>query len=173
MAYARPLACAAAAVVHEPLPPMCVALPYCTCCNHLPAHPMPLTRSHVVLHSAPGERRLLYHRIRPVFVFDGTTPALKKQTVAARRRSVLQGPRKGPRRERSQGWVAQLASPDGWGFPACHPSPVRTLVAIMPSTLAFQLLMHVPQQCHAMPAGGASGRMCSCPRSPRSCSSTS
>ncbi|EFN55033.1 hypothetical protein CHLNCDRAFT_15549, partial [Chlorella variabilis] len=24
--------------------------------------------------------KLLYHRIRPVFVFDGATPALKKQT---------------------------------------------------------------------------------------------
>jgi hypothetical protein len=30
--------------------------------------------------------RLLFHRIRPVFVFDGATPALKKQTTAARRR---------------------------------------------------------------------------------------
>lgn len=30
--------------------------------------------------------RLLFHRIRPVFVFDGSTPALKQQTVAARRR---------------------------------------------------------------------------------------
>eukprot|EP00887_Chlorella_sp_A99_P002071 scaffold21.g2071.t1 len=30
--------------------------------------------------------RLLYHRIRPVFVFDGATPALKRQTTAARRR---------------------------------------------------------------------------------------
>ena len=29
--------------------------------------------------------RLLYHRIRPVFVFDGATPALKKRTTAARR----------------------------------------------------------------------------------------
>lgn len=29
--------------------------------------------------------KLLYHRIRPVFVFDGATPALKLQTVKARR----------------------------------------------------------------------------------------
>ncbi|GMH40145.1 hypothetical protein BSKO_08049 [Bryopsis sp. KO-2023] len=30
--------------------------------------------------------RLLFHRIRPVFVFDGATPALKRRTVIARRR---------------------------------------------------------------------------------------
>lgn len=30
--------------------------------------------------------RLLFHRIKPVFVFDGATPALKRQTVIARRR---------------------------------------------------------------------------------------
>lgn len=30
--------------------------------------------------------RLLFHRIRPVFVFDGATPALKKRTTIARRR---------------------------------------------------------------------------------------
>ena len=29
--------------------------------------------------------RLLYHRIRPVFIFDGDAPALKKKTTAARR----------------------------------------------------------------------------------------
>ena len=46
----------------------------------------PLTR--VVALCPLAKCRLLYHRVRPVFVFDGTTPALKKQTVAARRRSV-------------------------------------------------------------------------------------
>ena len=30
--------------------------------------------------------RLLFHRVRPVFVFDGATPALKKRTTIARRR---------------------------------------------------------------------------------------
>jgi DNA excision repair protein ERCC-5 len=30
--------------------------------------------------------KLLYLRVRPVFVFDGGTPALKRQTVLARRR---------------------------------------------------------------------------------------
>ena len=34
--------------------------------------------------------RLLYHRIRPVFVFDGGTPQLKRRTVAARRRRANQ-----------------------------------------------------------------------------------
>ena len=29
--------------------------------------------------------RLLYHNVRPVFVFDGATPALKRLTTAARR----------------------------------------------------------------------------------------
>ena len=29
--------------------------------------------------------RLLFHRIRPVFVFDGATPSLKLSTVKARR----------------------------------------------------------------------------------------
>jgi DNA excision repair protein ERCC-5 len=29
--------------------------------------------------------KLLFHRIRPVFVFDGATPLLKIQTVKARR----------------------------------------------------------------------------------------
>lgn len=30
--------------------------------------------------------RLLYHRVKPVFVFDGVAPALKAKTMAARRR---------------------------------------------------------------------------------------
>ena len=30
--------------------------------------------------------KLLYHRIRPLFVFDGATPALKLKTVKARRK---------------------------------------------------------------------------------------
>lgn len=30
--------------------------------------------------------RLMFNRIRPVFVFDGATPTLKRMTVAARRR---------------------------------------------------------------------------------------
>lgn len=30
--------------------------------------------------------KLLYLRVKPVFVFDGGTPALKRQTVMARRR---------------------------------------------------------------------------------------
>ena len=30
--------------------------------------------------------KLLVHRVRPVFVFDGATPALKRHTVAQRRR---------------------------------------------------------------------------------------
>jgi len=34
--------------------------------------------------------RLLCNRIRPVFVFDGETPAMKRQTVAARRRQRAQ-----------------------------------------------------------------------------------
>ncbi|KAL4441195.1 hypothetical protein ABPG77_011432 [Micractinium sp. CCAP 211/92] len=42
---------------------------------------------------------LLFHRIRPVFVFDGSTPALKQQTVAARRR----------RREQQSARVNRLA----------------------------------------------------------------
>jgi DNA excision repair protein ERCC-5 len=31
--------------------------------------------------------KLLFHRIRPLFVFDGATPALKLQVVKARRKS--------------------------------------------------------------------------------------
>ncbi|KDD72694.1 XPG N-terminal domain-containing protein, partial [Helicosporidium sp. ATCC 50920] len=30
--------------------------------------------------------KLLFHRVRPIFVFDGASPALKRQTIAARRR---------------------------------------------------------------------------------------
>ena len=30
--------------------------------------------------------RLLFHRIRPIFVFDGATPPLKRRTTIARRR---------------------------------------------------------------------------------------
>ena len=30
--------------------------------------------------------RLLFHRVRPVFVFDGGTPTLKRRTLIARRR---------------------------------------------------------------------------------------
>ena len=30
--------------------------------------------------------RLLFHRIKPIFVFDGETPALKRRTLIARRR---------------------------------------------------------------------------------------
>lgn len=30
-------------------------------------------------------RQLLFHRIRPVFVFDGGTPALKRKTVMTRK----------------------------------------------------------------------------------------
>jgi DNA excision repair protein ERCC-5 len=42
--------------------------------------------------------RLLFNKIRPVFVFDGATPALKRLTVAARRR----------RREQQAAQVGQL-----------------------------------------------------------------
>lgn len=30
--------------------------------------------------------KLLYHRVRPIFVFDGETPALKRRTIQARRK---------------------------------------------------------------------------------------
>ncbi len=30
--------------------------------------------------------RLLFHRVRPIFVFDGVTPTLKRRTLIARRR---------------------------------------------------------------------------------------
>ena len=43
--------------------------------------------------------RLLYHRISPIFVFDGATPALKRRTTAARRRL----------RENKQGQVRRTA----------------------------------------------------------------
>ncbi|KAL4452206.1 hypothetical protein ABPG75_007868 [Micractinium tetrahymenae] len=43
--------------------------------------------------------KLLFHRIRPVFIFDGSTPALKQQTVATRRR----------RREQQSARVNRLA----------------------------------------------------------------
>ena len=43
--------------------------------------------------------RLLYHRISPVMVFDGATPALKRRTTAARRRV----------RENQQGQVRRTA----------------------------------------------------------------
>ena len=43
--------------------------------------------------------RLLYHRISPIFVFDGSTPALKRRTTAARRRV----------RENKQGQVRRTA----------------------------------------------------------------
>ena len=43
--------------------------------------------------------RLLYHRISPIFVFDGATPALKRRTTAARRRV----------RENKQGQVRRTA----------------------------------------------------------------
>ena len=43
--------------------------------------------------------RLLYHRISPIFVFDGATPALKRRTTAARRRI----------RENKQGQVRRTA----------------------------------------------------------------
>ena len=33
--------------------------------------------------------RLLFHRIKPIFVFDGETPALKRRTLIARRRCLL------------------------------------------------------------------------------------
>lgn len=32
--------------------------------------------------------KLLYHRIRPVFVFDGRTPALKERVVRLRRKTL-------------------------------------------------------------------------------------
>lgn len=50
-----------------------------------------LTNAHVRYFFNRVER-LLYHRIRPVFVFDGGTPQLKRKTVVARRRRAVRVP---------------------------------------------------------------------------------
>jgi hypothetical protein len=39
-----------------------------------------------LMHSSRATRRLLFHKVRPIFVFDGATPALKRSTAIARRR---------------------------------------------------------------------------------------
>ncbi len=39
----------------------------------------------------PFQVKLLFHRIRPVFVFDGGAPALKARTLAARRKLRSEG----------------------------------------------------------------------------------
>lgn len=39
----------------------------------------------------PLQVKLLFHRIRPVFVFDGGAPALKNRTLAARRKLRTEG----------------------------------------------------------------------------------
>lgn len=39
----------------------------------------------------PSQVKLLFHRIRPVFVFDGGAPALKARTLAARRKLRSEG----------------------------------------------------------------------------------
>jgi DNA excision repair protein ERCC-5 len=41
----------------------------------------------------------MFHRVRPVFVFDGTTPALKRHTQISRRR----------RKEANQGQMKKTA----------------------------------------------------------------
>lgn len=44
------------------------------------------------LYADTPRRRLLFHRVRPVFVFDGNAPVLKRRTTAARRKCASPPP---------------------------------------------------------------------------------
>ncbi|CAM9526808.1 unnamed protein product, partial [Choristocarpus tenellus] len=52
--------------------------------------------------------KLLFHRIRPVFVFDGGAPALKSRTLAARRKLRREGTEESVRKTAQRILAAQL-----------------------------------------------------------------
>lgn len=52
--------------------------------------------------------KLLFHRIRPVFVFDGGAPALKGRTLAARRKLRSEGTDNSVRKTAQRILAAQL-----------------------------------------------------------------
>ena len=94
-------------------------------------------------------RRLLFHRVRPVFVFDGSAPALKRRTTAARRKYAPVLPccnSPGPC------WLTEH-------FPSCRRRDQQAVQhrKLAEQILAKQLQMHALQQVAAAQAASVAG----------------
>ncbi|KAH6774456.1 5'-3' exonuclease family protein [Perilla frutescens var. frutescens] len=83
--------------------------------------------------------KLLYLRTKPVFVFDGGTPALKRRTVIARRRQ----------RENAQAKIRKTAEKLLLNHPEMHGKVDPAVLAALPPSMQLDLLVQMRERLMA------------------------